>query len=104
MSKETIAFAVIGIVLIVLGVITWKKQTTAFLHSYHYKNVKEEDLPEYTRQMGIGQIIIGIAFCLAALFRLLSQMTVSWVVFVAGLVIGAIFIFKAQSNHNGSLF
>ena len=104
MSKETIAFAVIGIVLIVLGIITWKKQTTAFLHSYHYKNVKEEVLPVYTKQMGIGQIIIGIAFCLAALFRLLSQMTVSWVVLVAGLAAGLAFILKAQSNHNGSLF
>ena len=104
MSKETIAFAVIGIVLIVLGIVTWKKQTTAFLHSYHYKNVKEEELPEYTRQMGIGQIIIGIAFCLVALFRLLSLTTVSWVVLVVGLVIGVAFILKAQSNHNGSLF
>lgn len=26
----------------------------------------EEDLPEYTKRMGIGQIVIGIAFCLAA--------------------------------------
>ena len=104
MSKETIGFAAVGIILIVLGIITWKKQTTAFLHSYHYKKVKEEDLPAYTRQMGIGQIVIGIAFCLAALFRLLSQMTVSWVVLAVGVVIGAALIFKAQSNHNGSLF
>ena len=103
MSKD-IAFAVIGIVLIVLGVITWKKQTTMFLHSYHYKNVKEEDVPEYTRQMGIGQIIIGIAFGLAALLRLLSRTVISWVVFVVGLVIGIAFILRAQSNHNGSLF
>ncbi len=104
MTKETIAFAVVGIVLIVLGILTWKKQTTAFLHSYHYKNVKEEDLPEYTKQMGIGQIVVGIAFCLAALFRILSQMTVSWVVLVAGLAAGFVLILKAQSNHNGSLF
>lgn len=104
MSNETIAFAVIGIILIILGIITWKKQTTALLHSYHYKNVKKEDLPAYTKQMGIGQIIIGIAFCLAALCRLLSQMSISWVVLVVGVVIGAALIFKAQSNHNGSLF
>ena len=104
MTKETVAFAVVGIVLIVLGILTWKKQTTAFLHSYHYKNVKEEDLPKYTKQMGIGQIIVGIAFCLAAIFRLLSLTTVSWVVLVAGLGAGLTFILKAQSNHNGSLF
>lgn len=104
MSKETIAIAAIGIVLIVLGIITWKKQTTAFLHSYHYKKVEEDELPEYTKRMGIGQIIIGIAFCLAAVFRLLSKRTVSWVIFIAGLAAGVAVILKAQSDHNGSLF
>ena len=46
MTTETIGFAAVGIVLIVLGFLTWKKQTVAFLHSYHYKKVKEEEIPE----------------------------------------------------------
>ena len=104
MSTEIIGFAAVGIVLIVLGFLTWKKQTVAFLHSYHYKKVKEEEIPEYTKQMGIGQIIIGIAFCLTALLRLLSMRTVSWVVFIVGLAAGLVFILKAQFKHNGSLF
>ena len=104
MTTETIGFAVVGVVLIVLGFLTWKKQTIAFLHSYHYKNVKEEEIPEYTKLMGIGQIIIGIAFCLAALLRLLSKQTASWVIFISGLAAGLVFIFIAQSRHNGSLF
>ncbi len=104
MSTEIIGFAAVGIVLIVLGFLTWKKQTVAFLHSYHYKKVKEEEIPEYTKQMGIGQIIIGIAFCLTALLRLLSMRTVSWVVFIVGLAAGLVFSLKAQFKHNGSLF
>ena len=104
MTTETIGFAAVGVVLIVLGFLTWKKQTVAFLHSYHYKNVKDEEIPEYTKQMGIGQIIIGIAFCMTALLRLLSMRTASWVVFIAGLAGGLAFILKARTKHNGSLF
>lgn len=104
MTTEIIGFAAVGVVLIVLGFLTWKKQTVAFLHSYHYRKVKEEEIPEYTKQMGIGQIIIGIAFCLAALLRFLSRRTASWVVFTVGLAAGLVFILKAQSKHNGSLF
>ena len=40
-----------------------------FLHSYYYKNAKEEEIPEYTKLMGIGQIIIRVAICLTALLR-----------------------------------
>ena len=104
MTTETIGFAVVGVVLIGLGFLTWKKQTIAFLHSYHYKSVKEEEIPEYTKLMGIGQIIIGTAFCMAALLRFLSKRTVSWVIFISGLAAGLVFIFKAQSQHNDSLF
>ena len=104
MTTETIGFAAVGVVLIVLGFLTWKRQTMAFLHSYHYKNVKEEEIPEYTKLMGIGQIIIGIAFCLTALLRFFSMQTASWVVFIVGLAAGLVFIFKAQFQHNGSLF
>lgn len=104
MTTEITGYLVVGVVLIVFGFLTWKKQTVAFLHSYHYKNVKEEDLPEYTKQMGIGQIIIGASFFLTALLRLLSKRTISWVVFAAGLAAGLVFILKAQSKHNGSLF
>ena len=47
MTTETIGFAAVGVVLIVLGFLTWKKQTVAFLHSYHYKKVKEEEMKSY---------------------------------------------------------
>ncbi len=104
MTAETIGFAAVGAVLIVFGILTWKKQTMAFLHSYHYKNVKAEEIPAYTKRMGIGQIIIGTAFCLAALLRFFSKRTASWVVFIVGLATGLVFILKAQSRHNGSLF
>ena len=85
MNTEIISFAAIGLVLIILGLVTWKKQTTVFLHSYHYKKVKEEDIPAYTRLMGIGQIIIGAGFCLTAVLKLFVQGPFSWAFLIAGL-------------------
>lgn len=95
MTTEILGYLAVGLVLIVFGLLTWKKQTTRFIHSYHYKNVKEEAIPDYTKWMGIGQIIVGAGFCLAALFRLMKKTTVSWAVLIAGLVIGLVFILKA---------
>ena len=85
MNTEIISFAAIGLVLIILGLVTWKKQTTVFLHSYHYKKVKEENIPAYTRLMGIGQIIIGAGFCLTAVLKLFVQGPFSWAFLIAGL-------------------
>ena len=102
MNTEIISFAAIGLVLIILGLVTWKKQTTVFLHSYHYKKVKEEDVPAYTRLMGIGQIIIGAGFCLTAVLKLFVQG--SWAFLIAGLAAGLPFMHKAQKDHNGSWF
>ena len=104
MNTEIISFAAIGLVLIILGLVTWKKQTTAFLHSYHYKKVKEEDIPAYTRLMGIGQIIIGAGFCLTAVLKLFVQGPFSWAFLIAGLAAGLPFIHKAQKDLNGSWF
>ena len=103
MTTEILSFAAVGAALIILGLLTWKKQTVAFLHSYHYKEVKEEDLPEYTRLMGVGQIIVGVGFCLTALLRFFSKRTLSWAVLIAALLAGLAFIVRAQKK-NGSFF
>ena len=104
MKKEILTFVAVGLILIVLGVLTWKKQTTAFLHSYHYKKVKEENIPAYTKGMGIGQIIIGAGLCLTGVLKLFVDGALSWAFLIAGLAVGLPFIFKAQKENNGSWF
>jgi hypothetical protein len=84
--------------------LTWKKQKVSILHSYHYKNVKEEDLPAYSRQMGIGQIVVGTGLCLAGILRLLTKSFLSWSALIAGLVLGFGILHKAQMKYNGSWF
>lgn len=104
MSTEIIAAFAVGLVLIVFGLVTWKKQTTVFLHSYHYRKVREEELPAYTKLMGVGQIVVGIGFCLSAPLQLLGKKTASRAVFIAGLAVGLAFILKAQTKNKTSDF
>ena len=101
MITGPIAFAVVGVILIVLGLQTWKNQKASFLHDNHYKNVKEEDLPAYTRAAGIGQIVTGAGLILTGLVRRFTESWISWVPLVAALVVGFAILHSAQKKYNG---
>ena len=96
-----IDFAV-GLLLAALGLLLWKKQKVSLLHDYHYSHVKQEDLPAYTRQMGIGLIIIGAGIFLTGLLDL-ALSALWWIPLAAGIVLGLIVIYLAQKKYNGSV-
>ena len=100
-AGSIIDFAV-GLTCIILGLLIWKKQKISILHSYHYKNVKQEDIPAYTRLMGIGNIIIGAGICLSGLLNIACPKA-WWIPMVGGFVVGFIIIYKAQKKYNGSV-
>lgn len=92
-----------GTLCIVLGLLLWKKQKISLLHDYHYKNVKKEDVPAYTRQMGIGLITIGTDIFLTALLDA-TYSSLWWVPLAAGFSFGSVIIYSAQKRYNGSMF
>ena len=94
--------AIVGILCIVLGFLIWKKQKISLIHDYHYRNVKEEDVPSYTRQIGSGLIIIGSGILLTGMLDLLNS-SLWWVPLIIGFSIGLIVIIKAQKKYNGSI-
>ena len=100
-AGSIIDFAV-GLTCIILGLLIWKKQKISILHSYHYKNVKQEDIPAYTRLMGIGNIIIGAGICLTGLLNIACPKA-WWIPMVGGFVVGFIIIYKSQKKYNGSV-
>ena len=61
----------VGAVCVVLGLLLWVKQKVSLLHEYHYKHVKKEDIPAYTRQVGIGLILTGAGIIAAGLLNLM---------------------------------
>ena len=92
----------VGALLIVLGLLLWKKQKITLLHDYHYKHVKKEDIPAYTRQMGMGLIIIGAGICITGLVSLVNS-PLWWVSLAGGFVLGIILMYRAQKKYNGSV-
>ena len=99
-----IVTAAVGILLTVFGYLIWKKQKIALLHEYHYKNVKPEDVPAYTRLIGIGQIVIGAGLCLTGVLQLFSERLWVWIPFVLCLIAGTVVLDRAQRTYNGSWF
>lgn len=104
MYKEITAYLAVGALLIVLGLLTWKKQKVTILHDYHYKNVRQEDIPEYTMSMGIGQIVIGAGSLLTGVLSFFTDSRATWAAFIAGLIAGLIIMHKAQMKYNGTWF
>ncbi len=104
MSVEIITELTVGALLCFLGWQIWKQQKISLLHSYHYRHVSQEDIPDYTRQMGSAQLIMGSGLCLAALLRIFIDGFLPTAVMLAGLAVGLYMSHKAQIRYNGSWF
>jgi len=94
---------IVGGLLIVLGFLVWIKKMISVLHSYHYKNVKEEDIPAYCRLAGIAQIVMGAGIVGAGVLNLLYS-ALWWIPLVAGFSVGFTIFVIAQKKYNGSIF
>ena len=92
----------VGLLCAILGLLLWKKQRLSLLHDYHYKNVKKEDIPAYTRRMGIGLLVIGIGVAASGLLQLVNS-NLWWIALAAGFAAGLVILFKAQKKYNGSI-
>lgn len=94
--------ALVGGACIILGLLLWKKQMVKLLHDYHYKNVLKKDIPAYTKQVGVGLILIGAGILVTGVLNLFYSAW-WWVPLVIGLVSGFIVLYKAQMKYNGSV-
>ena len=93
----------VGLLCVVLGLVIWIKRKVSLVHTYHYKNVKQEDFPAYARLLGIGQILMGIGICVTGLLNLLKS-ALWWIPMAVGFVAGFLVMNKAQKKYNGSWF
>ena len=94
--------ALVGLLCVVLGVLLWKKQMLSILHDYHYKNVRQRDIPAYTKQVGIGLILIGAGIVITGILNLFYS-PYWWIPLAGGMILGLVVIYKAQKKYNGSV-
>ena len=98
-----ILYLSLGAMFYILGLLLWKKQKVTLIHTYHYKNVRRDDIPAYTRLMGISLIVMGVGCCLAGLMVFIDPLY-STLSVIAGIIVGILLMNKAQKKYNGSWF
>lgn len=101
---EFIFMGVIGLLFLTLGLLIWKKQKITLIHSYHYKNVKEESKPAYTAKMGKALIVMSIGMFLTGIVDCMTGTAYGWICFGTFFVTGFILVFITQKKYNGGLF
>ena len=104
MLLGVIVYLAVGILLIALGLAIWTKRRIGLIHEYHTGNVKAEDIPAYTRAMGIGLIVMGAGLCVTGVLSIFVQGPVCALALAPGFVAGFIIFHKAQMRYNGSWF
>ena len=52
---------VLGIAVVILGIVNMSGNIST-LHRYHRKRVSEEDIKPFGRLVGLGTVIMGVAF------------------------------------------
>ena len=85
---------ILGVILIVLGIMNMKGNISS-LHWYHRQRVTEEDRKPFGKLVGLGTLIIGIAFVLSGILFWISEVTsteiwliIGCVITVGGIVVG----------------
>ena len=110
MYYESIFTAIIGLVIIILG-ISNRKGNISTLHAYHRNRVSEEDRIPFGKMVGTGTIIIGAGMiAMAALSAVATALqnplftTVGYGALIVGLVIGIVIAFAAMIKYNKGIF
>lgn len=102
--EEFVVTITAGVILLVLGWQIWKNEKITLIHSYHYKNVRDENKKAYTTEIGMAAIIIAIGIILTGIVDYTTQSVYGWYVFLFSFAVGVILIIHAQIKYNGGIF
>jgi uncharacterized membrane protein len=100
MIIASIIFGVVGITLIILGYLIWKKEKISLLHDYHYNKVSEENKKIFCTLSGMGVLIIGVGLILSAVFAVMTDSPQSMIPFAVGFVVGIVVLIYVGIRYN----
>ena len=100
---DFIATLLVGVIIIILGFVNMTGNIIS-LHSYHRKNVREEDKKPFGKLVGTGLSLCGLAIVAFSIFSLYERYIFGTIVLVAGLVIGFTISFYAMIKYNKGIF
>lgn len=97
-----ITLLAIGLLIVVLGIANMKGNVST-IHWYNRTRVKEEDLPQYGKVLGLGTIIIGVGMIFAYLMTLWNEHYVRHFLIIPS-VIGIFIMLYGQLKYNNGIF
>ena len=100
MILGAIVAGVVGIALIVIGCLIWKKEMISLLHDYHYDKVADEDKKAFCTLSGIGVLAVGISVLVTGAILVLTESALSFVAMIPGNVIGLVLLIYAGHKYN----
>lgn len=95
-----LVFALVGILLLVLGFQIWHKQRISLIHSYHHVHVKQRDVPDYTRGIGQAAMLLGASILLAGVINWASGTAWGWLAVGVGFFAFVVWVFGVQRRYN----
>ena len=108
--EKIIVVGVLGLLLILIGIAN-TKGNISLLHSYHRKRVSEENRLPFGKLVGIGNIIIGaslivngVLYAVELYAKIKGFQLASFIVLIAGLVLGLGISFYAMIKYNKGIF
>ncbi len=96
--------SVVGVIIIYMGLIMWKKEKIDLMHDYHYKQVAKEDIASYTKAQGINLMTIGIGTLAMGVLIYFDFILIGIVVFFILFINATIIFVKTQKKYNGNIF
>ena len=96
-----IVFLAVGMPCFVFGWLLWKKQRIDLVNAWHTRHVKKEDVPAYTKLMGLSLIAIGAGCLVTGIVACMFEENLGWLALPVGFVAGFALIWKAQKKYNG---
>ena len=91
----------VAILFFAFGWLLRKKQRIDLVNAWHTRNVKEEDVPAYTKLMGLSLIAIGAGCLVTGIVTCMFEENLGWLALPVGFVAGFALIWKAQKKYNG---
>ena len=90
----------VGITLLIMGWLIWKKEKINLFHEYHYDKVTEENKKAFCSTSGKGIFIIGLGIFLSGIISLFTDSPWSLLGFAIGFVVGLGFVIYSGIKYN----
>ena len=93
-------YALVGLLLLALGWMIWKKERIDLLQEYHRNRVSEEDKKRFCTLCGMGIGVIGLGMLLTAVLFAATGKLWSLLAFVLGFLVGIVMLIGTMLKYN----